>query len=187
MGSTPVILIAQLDDNKTFYAVEYESRGLYVVFKLGSWADLDKLYSVAVVSRPGSLSHTHDAPRDVVGSGTPAHDAFAPAESDKYNKKKRLAIEAIQSMVKKQSTSSSLNIGHTAAPETLETTLSPNSGIQDGHLDSVATVQALQDNALEQPRPEDILDGVRSQYFDTLYLSKVSCFVREPFVNSHLT
>jgi DNA replication regulator SLD3 len=183
MGSTPVVLIAQLDDNKTLYAVEYDSRGLYVVFKLGSWVDLDKLCSVAVVSRPCSSPRKHDTPQGVLDGVVPAHDALASAESGKYSKKKRLAIEAIQSMVKRQSTSQSLNIGPTADPESLDT-VPPESRIQDGH---PAPIQAPQDTALEQPRPEDILDSVRAQYLDTLYLSKVSYMVQEPFAHSPLT
>ncbi|KFY96966.1 hypothetical protein V500_02259 [Pseudogymnoascus sp. VKM F-4518 (FW-2643)] len=173
MGSTPVVLIAQLDDNKALYAVEYESKGLYVLFKLGSWVDLGKLCSVAVVSRPYTKPYKHDNPQDVTGRGASANNAFSPAESDKYSKKKRLAIEAIQSMVKRPSTSQSLNIEQTASTEPLSTTL-PLEPVQDAQPDPVAPIQPLQDAALEQPRAEDILDGVRSQYLDTLYLSKVS-------------
>lgn len=173
MGSTPVVLIAQLDDNKALYAVEYESKGLYVLFKLGSWVDLSKLCSVAVVSRPYTKSHRHDNPQDVPGRGAAANNGFSPVESDKYTKKKRLAIEAIQSMVKRPSTSQSLNIEQTPSTEPLSTELPPEP-IQKAQLDPVASVQPLQDTTLEQPRAEEILDGVRSQYLDTLYLSKVS-------------
>ncbi|KFY16004.1 hypothetical protein V491_05471 [Pseudogymnoascus sp. VKM F-3775] len=176
MGSTPAVLIARLDDNKALYAVEYESKGLYVLFKLGSWVDLGKLCSVAVVSRPYSKSHKHDNLQGVAGRGAPANSAISPAESDKYNKKKRLAIEAIQSMVKKASTSQSMNIEQTASTEPLSTTLSPKP-VQTTDLNPVAPVQPVQDPAAleqEQPRAEDILDSVRSQYLDTLYLSKVS-------------
>ncbi|OBT69328.1 hypothetical protein VE03_01150 [Pseudogymnoascus sp. 23342-1-I1] len=173
IGSTPVILIAQLDDNKALYAVEYESKGLYVLFKLGSWVDLGKLCSVAVVSRPFTKSQKHGSPQDVAGRGTPANNAFSPVESDKYNKKKRLAIEEIQSMVKRPSTSQSLNIEQTASTESPSMVL-PLETIQNAQPDPVASVQPLQDAGLEQPRAEDILDSVRSQYLDTLYLSKVS-------------
>lgn len=173
MGSTPVVLIAQLDDNKALYAVEYESKGLYVLFKLGSWVDLGKLCSVAVVSRPYTKSHKHDNPQGVAGRGAPANNALSPTESDKYSKKKRLAIEAIQSMVKRPSTSQSLNIEQTASTESPSTVL-PLEPIQIAQPDPVASVQPAQGAALEQPQAEDILDGVRSQYLDTLYLSKVS-------------
>ena len=186
MGSTPVVLIAQLDDNKALYAVEYESKGLYVLFKLGSWVDLGKLCSVAVVSRPFTKSYKHDNPQDVTGRGASTNNAFSPAESDKYSKKKRLAIEEIQSMVKRPSTSQSLNIEQTVSTEPLGTAL-PLEPIQIAQLDPVAPIQPLQDAALEQPRAEDILDGIRSQYLDTLYLSKVSGLVQEPFGHSQLT
>lgn len=173
MGSTPVVLIAQLDDNKALYAVEYESKGLYVLFKLGSWVDLGKLCSVAVVSRPYTKSQKHDSPQDAAARGASANNAFSPPESDKYNKKKRLAIEAIQSMVKRPSTSQSLNIELAESTEAPSMVLPPET-IQNAQPDPVASVQPLEDAALEQPRAEDILDGVRSQYLDTLYLSKVS-------------
>ncbi|OBT46015.1 hypothetical protein VE00_03754 [Pseudogymnoascus sp. WSF 3629] len=173
MGSTPVVLIAQLDDNKALYAVEYESKGLYVLFKLGSWVDLGKLCSVAVVSTPFTKSHKHDNPQGVAGRGAPASNALSPTESDKYSKKKRLAIEAIQSMVKRPSTSQSLNIEQTTSTESPSTAL-PLEPIQIAQPDPVASVQPSQDAALEEPRAEELLDGVRSQYLDTLYLSKVS-------------
>ncbi|KFY77922.1 hypothetical protein V498_09215 [Pseudogymnoascus sp. VKM F-4517 (FW-2822)] len=173
MGSTPVVLIAQLDDNKALYAVEYESKGLYVLFKLGSWVDLGKLCSVAVVSMPYTKSHKHVSPQGAAARGASANNAFAPPESDKYNKKKRLAIEAIQSMVKRPSTSQSLNIELAESTEAPSMVLPPET-TQNAQPGPVASVQPLEDAALEQPRAEDILDGVRSQYLDTLYLSKVS-------------
>ncbi|KFY17185.1 hypothetical protein V492_00830 [Pseudogymnoascus sp. VKM F-4246] len=173
MGSTPVVLIAQFDDNKALYAVEYESKGLYVLFKLGSWVDLGKLCSVAVVSRPYTKSHKHDSLQNVAGRGAPITNGLSPAESDKYNKKKRLAIEEIQSMVKRPSTSQSMNIEQAPSMEPLSAAL-PSELVPEAQPDPVAPEEPLQEAAVEQPQAEDILDGIRSQYLDTLYLSKVS-------------
>ena len=101
MGSQPVVLIARLDDDRSLYAVERDARGLYVMLHLGSWVDLRQLRAAAVVSRQ-DLSRTSETP---VGPGAvPQAAPLITPESSKYSKKKRLAIEAIQSMVKRPST-----------------------------------------------------------------------------------
>lgn len=180
MGNTPAVLVAQLDDKKSFYAIEYESRGLYVLFKLGSWVDLNKLCRVAVVSSYCPKSRINDSPLEPVRNGADAADTINPPENHKYSKKKRLAIEAIQSMVKRPSTSLSTNIEQTAPPELPASANVPQVRIQEGPADPHMPVQTLKD-PLAQPSPADILDGIRSQYFETLYRSKVSDHAKPPW------
>lgn len=172
MGSTPVVLIAQLDDKKSLYAVEYESRGLYVLFKLGSWIDLNKLCSVAVVSRYCQKPRTISGPQEAVLAGDAFVDTSNPRETDKFSNKKRLAIEAIQSMVKRPSVSFSSNNGQPVTPEPLAKTTTPDVIIEEPPVNNTVSVESL--DVLAHPSAADILDNIRSQYLEALYLSKVS-------------
>jgi DNA replication regulator SLD3 len=101
MGSQPMVLIARLDDGRTLYAVEREDRGLYVLCKLGSWVNLRQLREAAVVSKQ-ELPRALERKSSVQQESAPV--ALTTPESSKYSKKKRLAIEAIQSLVKRPST-----------------------------------------------------------------------------------
>ncbi|KAH7383603.1 DNA replication regulator SLD3-domain-containing protein [Cadophora sp. MPI-SDFR-AT-0126] len=181
MGSQPSVLIARLDDTRTLYAVERESRGLYVLLRLGSWVNLQELRAAAVVSK-------QELPERVALQ--PSLDLLVPAsEANKYSKKKRLAIEAIQSMVKRPSTGllmESQSDSQTPAVEAgsepvfvdsplplpieekadgLATTVNSNTVVPPApHVDDVAA----------QPTATSIFDNVRTHYLEALYLSKAS-------------
>jgi DNA replication regulator SLD3 len=166
MGSQPMVLIARLDDARTLCAVERESRGLYALCQLGSWVNLQGLKAGAVVSKQGmhKLSElgTFNA---VLQAAVP----FATPESSKYSKKKRLAIEAIQSMVKRPSTS--------LATESQESPTEPDSATSL-QLPDQATVPPPQEEVAAQLTAAEIFENVRNQYFEALYLSKAS-FTRD--------
>lgn len=159
MGSQPMVLIARLDDGRTLYAVEREDRGLYVLCRLGSWVDIHQLKEAAVVSNqelPRGLER-----RDSLQQNTPA--PLVTQESSKYSKKKRLAIEAIQSMVKRPSAG-----------------LLTESQLVTAEVEPILDSQPAESTA-EQPPMDDpvtrtaaeIFDGVRTQYLEALYISKV--------------
>lgn len=163
MGSQPMLLIARLDDARTLFAVERESRGLYALCQLGSWVNLHVLKAEAVVSKDEMHKLSEKGlpvavPRATVPLATP--------ESSKYSKKKRLAIEAIQSMVKRPSTS--------LTTDSQESPVEPAS----------ATALPLTENVLASPSQEvaaqltaaEIFENVRNQYFEALYLSKASFY-----------
>lgn len=166
-----MLLIARLDDGRTLYAVEREDGGLYVLCKLGSWVNLQQLRAVAVVSK-------QEFPRTTargfgVGEGSQNTPAVPVAshESIKYSKKKRLAIEAIQSMVKRPS-SGFLTQSQPATPADPE-------GVPDlQHTQATQEEQATQsqnaDDIMTQPSAAEIFVNVRTQYFEALYLSKAS-------------
>ena len=163
-----MVLIARLDDGRTLYAVEREDRGLYVLFQLGSWVNLQQLRAAAVVSKTKLPSATGtDSAKDNV-----ALPLITP-EASKYSKKKRLAIEAIQSMVKR--------------PPTELSTESPAS-IQPGPLtpsqNEDQTSPAMNDVSAQLTAAE-IFDNVRNQYFEALY-SK-AWLIMTPFFFVYLT
>jgi hypothetical protein len=160
MGSQPMVLIARLDDARTLYAVEREDRGLYVLCQLGSWINLQQLRATAVASK-------QDISKAMTRNLGPSTDTAIPLitpETSKYSKKKRLAIEAIQSMVKRPSTG-------------LLTESQPATSEQESALESqqkpTAPISQTED-LVTQPTSNEIFETVRNQYFEALYLSKVS-------------
>jgi DNA replication regulator SLD3 len=150
MGSQPMVLIARLDDGRALYAVEREDRGLYVLCQLGSWVNLSQLRAAAVVSKV-ELPRTTDKH---LGEKDNIAVPLITAEASKYSKKKRLAIEAIQSMVKRPST-----------VESEPPPLSQNEGkpSNDPAMNDVST----------QLTAAEIFESVRTQYLEALY-SKAS-------------
>jgi DNA replication regulator SLD3 len=163
MGSQPVVLIACLDDGRSLYAVEREARGLYVLLHLGSWVDVQQLRASAVASRQ-DLSKSSD--RMPGYSTLPQAAPVVMPESSKYSKKKRLAIEAIQSMVKRPSISLSAEATESRiAAVSLETA-------RDFQPQERLEVNPSQDDTTP-PTANEIFENVRTQYFEALYLSKV--------------
>ncbi|PQE06339.1 hypothetical protein CJF32_00002060 [Rutstroemia sp. NJR-2017a WRK4] len=163
MGSQPTILIARLDDNRTLYAVEREDRGLYVVLQLGSWVNLQQLRSVAVVAQT--------EPANVPGNGQSLGGAIPEvplitAEASKYNKKKKLAIEAIQSMVRRPSTP--------LLQESISQSIAPQQELPDPQDDTPNFADIPTTEVATQVTASEIFDNVRTQYFESLYLSKTS-------------
>lgn len=171
MGSQPMVLIARLDDGRTLYAVEREDRGLYVLCQLGSWINLQQLRATAVASKQDiSKAMTRN-----LGPSTNAAIPLITPESSKYSKKKRLAIEAIQSMVKRPAT----GLLNESQPATSEQESAPESQQEP-------TVPVPQtEDFVTQPTSNEIFETVRTQYFEALYLSKVS--ITMCFIDSRLT
>jgi DNA replication regulator SLD3 len=163
MGSQPMVLVAKLDDGRTLYAVEREDRGLYVLCQLGSWIDLQQLKAAAVALKK-ELPKSSDK---YFGFSADLQDSkLAPLvtpESSKYSKKKRLAIEAIQSMVKRPST----GLLEESQPSTTEP-----EPLLESHNEVPVSNIPLMDEVETQPTATEIFENVRNQYFEILYLSK---------------
>lgn len=160
MGNQPMVLIARLDDARVLYAVERESHGLYVLCQLGSWVNIQELRAAAVAWR--QEVRTADSQDNVI------QEASAPATLPdvKFSKKKRLAIEAIQSLVKRPTTNL-LADPLPIPPEPNLPDLSPPN-IQQ------CNSQPIVDEVISPPTASEIFENVRTQYLETLYLSKVS-------------
>lgn len=174
MGSQPMVLIARLDDGRSLYAVEREERGLYVLLHLGSWVNLQQLRAAAVVSRQES----HRASDRPLGLSTMPQEApLMTAESSKYSKKKRLAIQAIQSMVKRPS----ISISADATPTEIEDATVPQDQAKDSHSQKMLDTSPILGD-ISQPTANEIFENIRAQYFEALYISKV-CRVTTPLYN----
>ncbi|EKD15846.1 uncharacterized protein L3040_003297 [Drepanopeziza brunnea f. sp. 'multigermtubi'] len=180
MGSQPTVLVARLNDSRLLYAVERESHGLYVLCQLGSWINLHDLRAAAVVSK-------QELPeRACLQVPTiPEHTS----ETSQFSKSKRLAIEAIQSMVKRppiglltESQGDSLSPANEPEQLTVDTPLpaqkAPRQCVESQENHNLAAV----DDVLSQPTATEIFENVRTQYLETLYLSKASLayFVKGP-------
>lgn len=179
----PSILIARSDATRHVYAIERHQTGLYVVCKLGAWVNIERLSNVAVACY---------APRCRPAQAAGASGTEAPSTTPqihKENKRKQLAIEEIQSMVRKR-------------PRTMSVALSDTQGTQsqppaqllemDQGLHETTAEQPTQDPKLSLPVPsgsqptpldsnheahvsaEDIFQNLRLQYFEALYHSKGS-------------
>ncbi|KAL2288066.1 hypothetical protein FJTKL_04218 [Diaporthe vaccinii] len=183
LRQAPSVLIARSDSTRNVYAIERHQTGLYVVCKLGAWVAIEKLSHLAEACyeqrcRPAQAAH--------------ANVAEAPSITPQLHhesKKKRLAIEQIQSMVRKR-------------PRTVSTTPCESQDQSQPHIQAVAPAVAhfLEDpfqaqppgvgvsepppkssqagvvdsNADMQTSAEDIFQNIRSQYLEALYHSKGS-------------
>ncbi|KAI8629176.1 DNA replication regulator SLD3-domain-containing protein [Xylariaceae sp. FL1651] len=196
MGARPVVLIARLESNKSVYAIERQADALYTLCHLGSWVDLEQLCGQATVScahlirkRPGS-SIAPSAPRPLTTPQT-SHE----------NKKRRLAIEAIQSLVKKPARSQSISTqsqpgGASQSLVPVQETNGATGNVaiiqQDAilrcsrDLTPTVTCQGVaipeQDETPDIPDTERILDNIRNQYLETLYhsMGSLAYFAKGP-------
>ncbi|CAL3970907.1 hypothetical protein PZA11_007310 [Diplocarpon coronariae] len=166
MGNKPTVLIARLDDNRTLYAVERESRGLYVICQLGSWVNLHDLKAAAVLSKQ-ELPERAGLPTSTQSHSIP--------ESNKYSQKKRLAIEAIQSMVKRPVTGPIADSqAGSAEPEQVVVEFPIPSQASDQQFDAQGRSGVPVVEYIAQPTAAEIFDNFRVQYLEALYLSKAS-------------
>ncbi|KAK4173016.1 DNA replication regulator SLD3-domain-containing protein [Triangularia setosa] len=91
------VLIARSEITRMVYAVENESPGLYVVCKLGSWVDMEELsYDATVVCRERLRSPKQIKVED------PAGAPLITPQMYKENKRRKLAIEELQSAARRR-------------------------------------------------------------------------------------
>ena len=170
MGNQPMVLIARHDDGRTLFAVEREDRGLYAICKLGSWINIRHLRALATATI-SDISTLPEKKMELDNAITVQAPALSTVEPVTFSKKKRLAIEAIQSMIKRPTTG-----------------LLPESQVEDLQLEAnegqtticqnepVTAAVSVESQMAIQPTTDDMLETIRVQYFDALYLSKVCYF-----------
>ncbi|PON20980.1 hypothetical protein TGAM01_v210159 [Trichoderma gamsii] len=200
LGPAPV-LIARNELRGTNYAIERQSNGLYVICKLGSWADLETLAQKATAVRYELLYPVKSERAEHHGV-----DALTTPQLHVEQKKKRAAIEAIQSQMRKRVRSQSVStVGHVTKEEQpleLETFVaqqpSPDMSLEQVPLPTseekiqggassqgVATGRELE----PQQSADDIFEGIRTQYFDALYKSmgSLAYFAKGPLSRARST
>ena len=164
-------MIAAKDDGPTLYAIEKAKQGVYTLCKLGSWVTLENFEKIPVTSkkpcrsRIGKEENVSDvwwkAAAIDLDSGTQLGQQSMRKTKD-YCKVVRLSMKPPSSLpsfepATRQDPSESLRLSY--EPPLLETRLSdPQPPI-----------------CLNPPVPsEDLLKGIRIQYLELLYISKVS-------------
>lgn len=159
MGNQPMVLIARLDDARTLYVVERESCGLYVLCQIGSWVNIKELRNAAVASK-------QEFPRTSEGPNNFFHAESLPAviPEVKFNKPKRLAIEAIQSKVKRPTT--------TLLAESQSMPLEQATTIVTTAAEELAKEPVAED--ILPPNASEIFETLRTEYFKILYLQGAS-------------
>ncbi|KAI1347611.1 DNA replication regulator SLD3-domain-containing protein [Xylaria sp. FL0043] len=195
MGSRPVVVIARLESNKSLYAIERQANALYTLCHLGSWVDLEQLCDLATVSCSALV---RDQP--VLPAEPSARAPLITPQISHTNKKRRLAIEAIQSLVKKPMRSPSISalsqVGEASRPPTpiqggnvfggsvsgdqdapSRSEVTPKSGLA-----SRADVVQEQDEALHIPTADGIFENIRNHYFEALYhsMGSLAYFAKGP-------
>jgi DNA replication regulator SLD3 len=192
MAEKPSVLIARSEANTYLYAIERHDNGLHTVCKLGPWVDLATLYPRATVSSQQLLRLGLIAPRDL----GPA--PLTTPHLHKEQKERQLAIEALQSVVRKRGRSQSVSTNlessrqekrirsgdavfdseHFEAPkiqeeQCVDQTPRKSSEVCQLPASAVETATSQPRDSLPQPTSNDLLDNIRSQYLESLYNSMV--------------
>lgn len=185
------ILLARTETNRVTYAIERQSDGLYTVCKLGAWVDLGKLAILATTICRQRLESSKSVSRPNSGPL-----ALTTPQIHKDNKKKRLAIEEIQSMVNKRARSQSIAPVGTPEPSLdvspkLDGLINVSQEAEEPSNIELAATQtqqqaapstAISDASLPQPTAEDIFQNIRTQYVEALYhsMGSLAYFAKGP-------
>ncbi|TGJ80491.1 hypothetical protein E0Z10_g8271 [Xylaria hypoxylon] len=196
MGNRPIVLIARLESNRSVYAIERQTNSLYSLCHLSSWIDLEQICNLATVSCPALIHKQPTLPAEPT-----AHAPLTTPQLSHTNKKRRLAIEAIQSLVKKPTRSRSISAlsqaGEVSRPPTpvqggnavdvgnvaiAQDVPSPSNSTTRPGVESQVDVAQGQDEALNIPTADGIFDNIRNHYFEALYhsMGSLAYFAKGP-------
>lgn len=190
MDNRPVVLIARMETSQTVYAIERQASNLYTLCKIGHWVDLEKLSTHANVAYSKLLKT-----RPVIADAIQPEAATTP-QLHQDNKKRRLAMEAIQSLVRRPARSQSMSLSSQAVDVTQDATMAGAASLSQAS-DPVKVVRGdttsknakapFNDMAPSEEAPgphtaKEIFDNVRTQYFEALYhsMGSLAYFVKGP-------
>lgn len=185
------LLIARSETNRVAYAIERQSDGLYTVCKLGAWVDPGKLAIQATTICRRRLESSISVSRSSSGPM-----ALITPQIHKENKKKRLAIEEIQSMVSKRARAQSVvpvgtsESNHNVSPQ-FDGFVAASPGAEETSKSDLADTQtqpetapatAICDTTLTQSTAADIFQNIRNQYVEALYhsMGSLAYFAKGP-------
>lgn len=183
MGSGPVVLLARNELTRTVYALERQHNALYVACRLGPWVDLEQLARHATALchdriRPATKRESIEQNKSV---------SLTTPQLHKEQKQKRVAIEAIQSLVRKRARSQSVSTfdGESKHEEVTESaTLAqrqlPSPVLKHEEPQDTSNLPTLSNQEVvasgeAPPRQtaDDIFETIRTQYSEALYKSMV--------------
>jgi len=184
------VLLARSEASHAIYAVEREGSGLYVLCKLGSWVDIEALSRKATVVCSERVRNSRPPRPDAT-----ATQPLITPQMHKENKKRRLCIEEIQSMVRRRPTFGTESQSRPSTPIIAlpgSEALDSQGGGELAGLDAEPTVDAgngsvptaqgagvhqllpaAEDESIALPTAEDIFQNIRTQYLEALYHSMV--------------
>ncbi|KAL0936572.1 uncharacterized protein CTRU02_208787 [Colletotrichum truncatum] len=204
VAERPSLLLARNDASKALYAIERAAtseKSLYAICKLGSWVDLLALSAQATVTGKHVLRmrQVEEAKDSQLLQNQQELPMMTPG-LQKGHKDKRLAIEALQSIVRKRGRSQSVSTFEEATraekrtrsdddnalrpqtPSGLNPSVNPVQTIEakpepaewlETHLDAVEA--APQPEPAQEPNAQqtagDIMENIRAQYTEALYKS----------------
>ncbi|KAH6619819.1 DNA replication regulator SLD3-domain-containing protein [Chaetomium sp. MPI-SDFR-AT-0129] len=185
------VLLARSETNRVVYALEWESNGLYVLCKVGSWVNIEALSQSATVVCRERLKGGKTVKND-----SRAESPLITPSMYNENKRRRLTIEGIQSLVRKRSVSvvekelpslpasaEAVEESQIPRPEESQPAALPlehagthtNSGPSpSSKLDTPIPAAGPANDSLTQPDADGIFQNVRAQYMEALYHSKGS-------------
>ncbi|KAK9438768.1 DNA replication regulator Sld3 [Metarhizium brunneum] len=184
LASSASIVIARNEPKRTIYALERQPNGLYVMCKLGSWVDLGEL-----ARRATALCHQRLAPARQHRNEREDDAPLTTPHLHKEHKKKRAAIEAIQSLVRKKSKPQAVQQEHGSDEKGDEVEVDirasqlPSPEIKSDEQNNAQNLVNVQDASMtghsvddappasSQQTAEEIFDNIRTQYFEALYRS----------------
>lgn len=200
LGSVPSVLIARSEPRGALHVVERQEDDRYFVCRLGSWTDVgalaDKASALSLERLPRPRPDVPPA-RDAIPAPAPPHI------SRQLQKRKRAAMEAIQSLVKKRTrpdlpvrdrklSACSAPLTPTKPPEEngvqqQPSPVRPESGTQaasgpiHGGPDMDPSPVTDWDRIWSSQQTADtIFDNIRMHYFDALYKSMVRLLQPHP-------
>ena len=180
MASSPRVLLARSESKRTTYALERHDNSLYSVCKLGAWVEIESLAQHATAICQDRVNPPK--PREEATSFGAETTALTTPQTHKDEKKKRVAIEAIQSLVRKRARSQSVSTLDT--PIVTVPALLPSS--DDNPVLSSSTMKqnktadaSIGTDVSQQQTAESIFSTIRNHYFEALYRSKVSSIIKD--------
>ncbi|KAF9870023.1 hypothetical protein CkaCkLH20_12503 [Colletotrichum karsti] len=202
VADKPSLLLARNEASKTLYAIERAAgsqKSLYAVCKLGSWVDLLELAEKATVTgKHVARIRQAEEMREFQLLDSQREKPLVTFGQNKGHTDKRMAIEALQSIVRKRARSQSVstfddavraekrtksdddNASRPQTPSGLNPSVNPVQTIEtkpepmewiETHLDAVqAAPQPIRDHNVQQT-PGEIMENIRTQYMEALYKS----------------
>lgn len=185
------LLLARSETKRIVYAIERQDDGLYTLCKLGSWADMGVLARCATV-----ICHQRLRSDEPVSQTAASSLPLTTPQLHKENKKRRLAIEEIQSLVKKRARSQSVATvppGNQSQPVRPEANppVEQSAAIEKPSDSKTPTPQestpstaqhASPEGSASQPTAETIFGNIRNSYVEALYhsMGSLAYFAKGP-------
>ncbi|KAH0544099.1 hypothetical protein FGG08_001717 [Glutinoglossum americanum] len=173
VGKDPVVLIARAETDRSLYAIEWVSKGIYALCGLGGWVREEALLGATLCPRDGSLPAIMD-------HGTAAKDSMWWMIA----RVNPLLPSAVESQSKRADTKGApavlLSMKHGKPivpfepPYLQENSGSGSQGDQPKGIAITQSPEPMESPAATGQSAQQIFDMIRTQYLETLYISKAS-------------